>query len=308
MSRFNDSRGAVAARHQTLDTASIGLIAAYLLGVGLAFNPGLQVQFTLPKLVVFYFGGAVILLIWAWRVQCGLIRPVPRVVLVPALGLAAWWLATLPFAADRHTALYGMHGRYNGLIAHASMLMLFLAIASSGLSRDNIRRLTAWMVAALIPVAAYTAARSAGWSCSPGRTSGPGRQSVTRFRSPRSSSMALPVAVAGMLTARRLPTRVLAGAAALLLLLAIAGTLSRGPWVGLAAGLAVMLVLALRGRGADRLRSIRWYLVPVCALAAVVAFSVVPMKHVLQRVSMFAISQTILLLPIGSSCIARQSA
>ncbi len=287
MSRLNDPGGAVGAPHQRLDAAWIGLIATYLLGIGLAFDPGLQVQFTLPKLVVFYFGGAVIFLIWAGRARRGLIRPVPRVVLLSALGLAAWWLATLPFAADRHTTLYGMHGRYNGLFAHASMLMLFLAIASSGLSRDNIRRLTAWMVAALIPVAAYAAAQSAGWELFAWPNIRPGSTIGHPVPLAAILSMALPVAVAGLLTARRPPTRVLAGAAALLLLLAIAGTLSRGPWVGLAAGLAVMLVLVLRGRAADRLRSLRWYLVPVCALATVVAFSAVPMKRVLQRVSMF---------------------
>jgi O-antigen ligase len=270
-----------------VDAAWIGLIAAFLFGVGLAFDPGLQVQFTLPKLVVFYIGGAAILLTWAWRVQRGLVRPVPRLVLVPALALAAWWLATFPFAADRHTALYGMHGRYNGLIAHASMLVLFLAIASSGLSRDSIRRLTAWMVAALIPVAGYAAAQSAGWELFAWPNIRPGSTIGHPVPLAAILSMALPVALAGLLTAPRLRTRVLAGAAALLLLLAVAGTLSRGPWVGLAAGLIVMLMLVLRGRVAVGLRSIRWYLLAVCAVAAVVAFSAVPMNRVVQRISMF---------------------
>ena len=260
-----------------------------LAAIALAFDPGLQVQFTLPKLVVLYFGTAALLLVWAWRLWRGLVRPVPRLVLVPALALAAWWLATFPFAVDRHTALYGMHGRYNGLIAHASMLALFLATASSGVSRDSVRRLTTWMLAALVPIAAYAVAQSAGWDVFVWPNIRPGSTIGHPVPLAAILSMALPFAIAGLLTASSWPARGLAGAAALLLLLAIGETLSRGPWVGVAAGFAVMLGLAWWG-GVAGLPSFRRYALPVAATAAaaaLVAFRALPLDRVVQRASMF---------------------
>src|SRR5581483_9060484 len=235
----------------------------------------------------FSFGAAAIAILWGWRLQRGVVRPVPRVVLIPAVALAAWWLATLPFAADRHTALYGMHGRYNGLIAHTSMLVLFLAIASSGLSRESVRRFTLWLVAALVPVAAYGVAQSAGWDVFVWPNIRPGSTIGHPVPFAAILSMALPFAIAAVLTASRWSERALAGAAALLLLLAIAGTLSRGPWVGLAAGIAAMVVLAVWSGSVAGFPSIRRYVLPASAAAAVVAFSILPVGRVVQRVSMF---------------------
>jgi O-antigen ligase len=279
-----------AQRQLTSDKPFIVTLLVVLAAVGLAFDPRLQVQFTLPKLVALYFGTAAILLMWGWRVRRSLVRPVPRVVLVPALALAAWWLASFPFAIDRHTALYGMHGRYNGLITHASMLALFLATASSGVSRDSVRRLTAWLIAALVPVAAYAVAQSAGWDVFVWPNIRPGSTIGHPVPLAAILSMALPFAVAELLTASSWRARGLTGAAALLLLLAIGETLSRGPWVGLVAGLTVMLVLAWSGGVVAGLPSIRRYVLPVVAAvaaAAVVAFSALPLDRVLQRVLMF---------------------
>src|SRR5215831_15641362 len=52
--------------------------------VALVFDPTIDIQFTLPKLMWLRFGAAAILGVWVVRLTQGGMRPVPRIVLVPA--------------------------------------------------------------------------------------------------------------------------------------------------------------------------------------------------------------------------------
>jgi len=131
--------------------------------VGLVFDPTIEVQFTLPKLMWLRFGTAVILGLWAVRLIQGGVRPVPRVVLVPAVGLALWWALVTPFAADVQTAVKGMHGRYNGLTSGILLLVVFLVVASTVRSRADLRRLVCAFLVAIVPVASYALAQNSGW-------------------------------------------------------------------------------------------------------------------------------------------------
>jgi O-antigen ligase len=278
---------AAAVRNVRQDRAFVGALAAVLLGVGVVFVPGLDVQFTLPKLVLFFFGAAVLVAAWGWRLQRGLVCCVPRGVLIPAVALGVWWVATLPFAIDRTTALFGMHGRYNGLLTQGSMLLLFLGIASSGLSRDAVRRLIASLVITTIPLATYAAAQSAGWDVFVWPNIRPGSTIGHPVPLAAILSLVLPFACAECFAGTQRLTRWLAGGSALLLLIAIAGTLSRGPWLGLAAGLVVMAAVALRDEGIAGLMARRRLLISLAAATVVVAVATVPIGRVAQRLSMF---------------------
>src|SRR3954471_14634459 len=73
--------------------------------VALVFDRTIDVQFTLPKLMWLRFATAAILGLWVVRLIQGGVRPVPRIVLVPAVVLAFWWTIVTPFAADVQTAI-----------------------------------------------------------------------------------------------------------------------------------------------------------------------------------------------------------
>jgi hypothetical protein len=130
--------------------------------VGLVFDPTIDVQFTLPKLMWLRYGTAAILGLWVVRLIQGGVRPVPRIVLVPTVVLAVWWALVTPFAADVQTAIKGMHGRYNGLINGILLLAVFLVVASTVRSRAELRRLVVAFLIAVVPVAAYALAQNLG--------------------------------------------------------------------------------------------------------------------------------------------------
>src|SRR5262245_12672776 len=95
----------------------------------------------------------VILIIWLVRAWRGQTRAVPRAVLIAAAALIGWWGVTTITAVDTPTALYGMHGRWNGFINQALFVLLFLAAISSSPSRHETLIRLRIMVATLVPLA-----------------------------------------------------------------------------------------------------------------------------------------------------------
>jgi hypothetical protein len=207
--------------------------------------------------------------LWVVRLIQGGVRPVPRIVLVPALGLACWWAIVTPFAADVRTAINGMHGRYNGLINGILLLVVFLVVASTVRSRTDLRRLVVAFVISLVPVAAYAAAQDFGFD--PFVWPNPRPGSTIGHPVPLAAilALAIPFVLAFLIGERRSARRI--GWSALLLLygFATAATLSRGPWLGLVAGCGTMAIAAVRLRIVNLKASALWWSLAGLATAAV---------------------------------------
>src|ERR1700730_16581674 len=95
-----------------IETALYGVMIA---GLVLAFSSSLQIQFTLPKLVILRAIGPLLIIVWMFRWRTGETRRLPAVVLIATVALGIWWVITTFLAVDRTTALNGAHGRFNGL-------------------------------------------------------------------------------------------------------------------------------------------------------------------------------------------------
>jgi len=253
--------------------------------VALVFDPTIDVQFTLPKLMWLRFGTAAILALWVVRLVQGGVRPVPRIVLVPTVLLALWWAVVTPFAADVQTAIKGMHGRYNGLINGILLLIVFLVVASTARSRAVLRRLVVAFLIALVPVAAYAVAHYYGFD--PFVWPNPRTGSTIGHPVPLAAilSLAIPFALAFLIAERRGTRRIVWSALLLLYGFATAATLSRGPWLGLIAACGTVAVAAVRLRIVTLKGSVLW-----CALAVLVTGSifVADSTAVRQRLEHFA--------------------
>ena len=140
--------------------------ALFFLWVALAVDPTIESQFTLPKLFGFYAGIPVLAVIWLSRLWTGRLRMPPRHILVLAGALAAWWALSLAAAVHLPTALFGMHGRYNGLWMHLALLALFVMRSTAALSPDETRLELRILVFTLLPVAAFTIVQCVGLQAS----------------------------------------------------------------------------------------------------------------------------------------------
>lgn len=209
--------------------------------VALVFSTELQVQFTLPKLLVIRAMAPLLGVLWVWRLRRNQVQPLPWYVVASAIALSAWWIVTTIFAVDPVTAAEGADGRYNGLWSGLLFLLIFLLVASSRFETTEIERLIKYLLAALIPVSVYALAQYAGMD--PIRW--PGARSASTIGNPvilaATLALGLPFALVFMLLARRSGGRVVWGAVLSILLAAMVTTLSRGPLVAGVAGLFVVL-------------------------------------------------------------------
>jgi len=215
--------------------------AVLLVLVALAFSTTLESQFTLPKLLALRALTPIVCALWTWRMARGEARPLPRAVLATGVAMNAWWIVTTLTAAHPHSALEGLHGRYNGLWQQEICFFLFVAVASAPFDLDAVVRLAKVFVAALVPVSLYAIAQFAGWDPIPW----PAGRSASTIGNPvilaAVLALGMPFALVFALARRRAATA-LWGAALCLLGAAAATTLSRGPLV--AAVVAVAIVLA----------------------------------------------------------------
>jgi len=176
----------------------------------------------------------------------------PRAIIILAGGLAVWWIVTLPFAVHLRTALWGAAGRGNGLVQHLALLGLFIALASMRIGVGGVQRIGRIALAVLVGLSAYAIVQAAGldvfvWpNVRPGSTIG--------HPVPLAAILALgaPIGLAEVSAARS--PRALAGAAVATsaIVFSLGTTLSRGPWIGAAAGLACTLALTMRVGGHRR--------------------------------------------------------
>jgi O-antigen ligase len=279
--------GGVAAPRLELGAAAWLVFAGFFLSIGLSFSPALQSQFTLPKMFWLRVSAAAIAAVWCVRLQRGAVRVSPFI-LAATGALAAWWVITLPFAVHLPTALWGMPGRYNGFVNQLTLLLIFLAVASMGLSRRDVVRLLALFVIALVPLAIYDVAQGFGVDWFTWPNSRPG--STIGHPVPLAAILALgmPIVLSLALTAATRIAGAVWLAIAALLLLAIGTTLSRGPWIGAAIAVCVVLLPAGRRRALPRAR--QWIVVAAVALgvAATVAVGRVPGTRITQRIGLLA--------------------
>jgi Flp pilus assembly protein TadD/O-antigen ligase len=222
--------------------------AGFFLLIALQFSTSLEVQFTLPKLLWLRTISPLIVVLWMIRFQRNGIRPIPKSILAAVGVLAAWWTFTTYFAVDLPVALQGMHGRYNGLLNHLILVVLFLVVASRAASRQEIEGLLTLFVFALVPVALYAVVQNLGLD--PITWPNPRPGSTIGHPVPLAAILALaaPLVLAYFITEVTASRRWMWAAILLLFLIAIASTLSRGPWAGLIVALGVVLAAAVDRR------------------------------------------------------------
>jgi O-antigen ligase/tetratricopeptide (TPR) repeat protein len=265
------------------ETAAIG---ALLAGVAFAFSPALESQFTLPKLAAFYAGLATFVALCVVRLRRGGCVHLPQPVAAFATILALWWILTLPFAVHLRTALWGATGRGNGFVLHLSLLAFFVALGSMRIGFSGVRRITRIVLAVVVTLSGYAILQAAGvdfftWpNVRPATTIG--------HPVPFAAILALgvPLGFAELLAARRRSALVIAAIATSTIVFALGTTLSRGPWIGAAGGLGVTLMLAWRGGGDRRARTMAIVGGAAVVIAATVWIGGVPGTRITQRVAL----------------------
>jgi O-antigen ligase len=206
--------------------------------------------------------------------------------------LVAWWIVITPFAVHPHTALHGMHGRYNGLLTQLTMVALFLAVASSLESERHVERFITFFAVALVPVALYALAQDLGFD--PLIWPNPRPGSTIGHPVPLAAiiGLAVPFVLAFLVSDAALGRRWLWSLVLALFLLADAATLSRGPWAGLAVALAIVLAFAVRTHAID-LKNKSVQLVAIVLVTAVaLLIESAPITRLSQRVKQLARLET----------------
>jgi O-antigen ligase len=264
------------------------VFAAFFLSIGLSFSPALESQFTLPKLFWLRVAAAVIAGVWCIRMHRGAVVRMPPFIIAASAGLAAWWATTLPFAVHMPTALWGMPGRYNGFVNQLTFLLIFFAVATLGLGRRDIVRLLKVFVASLVPLAMYAIAQgfAVDWFTWPNPRPG----STIGHPVPLAAILALglPIALSLALTSVSRLAAASWGAITGLLLMAIGTTLSRGPWIGAAAAVCIVLMPAPKRLAAHRARLWIVAVAVALAVAGTVAIARVPGTRITQRIGLLA--------------------
>lgn len=243
-----------AALPQSRDRSGTPLFAvctAFFALVVLVFSSRLEVQFTLPKLLVLQVFAAVLGAVWLYQHSRGETRALPPAVLALAALLAGWWVVTTVLAVHPATAIWGAHGRYNGLATHLTLLFVCLLVASSRIDTAGIARQMGAFVLVLVPISIYALIQFAG-----------GDPVVWRMAVPRSAStignpvvfaavlgLAMPFALVFALRAPGAARRWGWSAVLVILLAASVTALSRGPFIASAAAmLGIVSVVAWERR------------------------------------------------------------
>ena len=232
--------------------------------VALVFSTRLDIQFTLPKLVIIRAFTPILAGFWVLRLARNEVRPLPVVVFAAGIALSVWWVISSVFAVHPPTALNGAHGRYNGLWNQETFFFLFLIVASSQFERTGIERLIKLLLAALVPVSLYALVQYVGWDPLPWRVD----RSASTIGNPvilaATLGLGLPFALVFLMLTRRRAERFVWGAILLILLLAAMTTRSRGPLI--ASSLALLLILGIVA-WEMRERLNRWVIAAVFAAA-----------------------------------------
>lgn len=230
----------------------VGLALAAVL---LALDVSLTVPFGLPKLLVLQLFVAVIAIAAAIGAARGRLHLPSRSVAVPLAMLVALWVLSTFTAVDSRTAVFGAYTRGLGLIAHLAFAAAFLFLASAG--RAHVYGLAVAFVAAVVPVAVVAVLQHAG--IVPMGFSGDAQLDLREHAQTRPYGtighpvpfaallgLAVPLAAAILLRQRSRAARWFVAGLLLLFAATSAMSLSRGPWIGTA--VAVLMVVAAAHR------------------------------------------------------------
>jgi O-antigen ligase/tetratricopeptide (TPR) repeat protein len=236
---------------------------ALLVLVPLAFSTAVYTKYSLPKFVILLVGAATLLLFMAQRPALPGLKQLGakpdlrfRLVSVVCLYFLAVAVSTL-FGVAPVVSLFGTHFNHMGLITRGCFFIFFLAL-SAGLGATERRlRITLWVIAATgFVVATYAVAQSFGVEPFV-------RRSLYTFPTPEGSLIRVCASLGhadylgnylcyttlltvGLALAARGWLRLFAGAAAVLSIIAIAFSGTRGAWLGLIAGIAAFAFFELK--------------------------------------------------------------
>ena len=264
-----------------------------LLGaVALVFLPSLNSQFTLPKLAAFYPLLAIAAVWWSRRFRRGGTTALPPRITILVVALFAYWILTLPFAVDLRTTLWGATGRGNGFLLHVALLILFTGLATLRIGAGGVRRLVAALMAILVVLSAYAIVQAAGFDIFTWPNVRPG--STIGHPVPLAAILALGLPIGLALTFVAATRRRLAAAACATLVIgvALATTLSRGPWIGAICGSIATLALLFRLTAGRRLKALAVAAAAIIALGVIVSVARVPGTRVTQRIALIARATT----------------
>ncbi len=214
-----------------------GVYGAFFFVLFLVFSPLLESKFTLPKLLALRVGLLAFSLLALWRAWRGAAFSAPRAVLLLAVALGLWWLATTPFAVHLQTALDGAENRYDGLWTHLCWLALFFVALVMPQDAPTARRIVGLLVFACAAVAAINLSESAGLT-----RFGLGEVSTLGNRVAVAAllNFALPFAVIALVRGRSWPSRAGWFALTMLLFLGDLSSKGRAPWIGLLLSFAIL--------------------------------------------------------------------
>lgn len=245
-------------------------------------------QFALPKLLGLYVYVVFCALRWAMALWQERVNELPRALSLTTMALACWTIATTLTAQHVTTALFGMHGRYNGLTTMLAGLALFLTIASTRMASREIEQRLRAIGIALTAASIYALLQALGLDFIQWPEGRPPSTLGHPVILAGVLAMALPFSLAFALDGRSFGTRSVWGGIALVQGLALTLTLARGPWVGAACGLLVLSIFAIRQRRAFGPRLAVVAVGAILLLSTVLAVSTATRTRVLERVSTIA--------------------
>lgn len=274
-----------AVRGSPVDDVAFGAFAAYLV---LAFTMAFPSQFALPKLLGLYVYGAFAAVRWGIAASRGRIRRLPRALAATTAALAVWWIAATLAAQHLPTAIFGLHGRSNGVATLLAGLAVFGFVATSRLSARQVDLRLGAIVAALTVASLYALVQAAGLD----PISWPEGRPASTVGHPvifaGALAVELPFVVAFALGGRSRVARLASGGAALAQVLALIATLARGPWIAAACGLLVFAAAALARERALARRLAALAVAALLLVSAVLAASEPKRAAVLDRLATFA--------------------
>ena len=229
------------------DRLGFAVFACYLV---LAFTTAIPSHFTLPKLLGVHLYVVFAGVRWWQHGRRGAIRCAPPTLLVVTGALVLWSAVATANALHLHTALFGIHGRFNGLFTLVAGVALFVSTATHRLPDREIAARLAWLGIAVTAASIYAVLQAAGLDLIAWPQGRPASTMGNPVVLGGTLAMVLPflaVFVAGKAScARRLGWT----ASTLVVVLALVATLARGPWIGAVLGVGTLLALSLADRHA----------------------------------------------------------
>ena len=249
----------------------------------LLFTLKIQVHFTLPKLIALRIDTLFLVLIWIYRLKRGELKSIPRPTFYTIIALSVWWIFSTFFAVHKFTALNGIYGRYNGLWNHETYLLLFIIFSTMPMDLNRIKRMLKLFVLALVPVSVYTLVQFFNLDPMPW----PIGRSASTIGNPvilgALLGLSLPFALTFFFEERESLTKICWGFVFFILFSASVSTFSRGPWIGTAIALAIIIVLSIWFKFVDIKRVLILFLCILAVLFALFAYKYKGIENVPDR-------------------------